>query len=510
MNAAGSASTTMGNDGAIHHGGARVLDEGPPSTTHATASRLATTSPTDVMGSTAMTHGPPSDTDVEAAASAACSRRPASMATGEAPPPRRAAPASNGRPAAAPRHSTRRRTGALGSIRPTSSWGTPPPAPGPAGSPPPWAGRAQGPPTRTTPPTGSPPPSRRRATAPPPRKAAGTHHRRLGRLAHPTRPTSARGAAPGRGLTSMFVVPERLRHPPRRLRPGAAPVPPPPRPVGPATPTPAPAPPPRRPSPRCAVTAGPGHQGPPGFGPAPRRQLRATRLRPRRERVGHHQGHRARNAAGSGSELTALQQRHRQQSPTTGTGPARRDSTAPPPAPVGWHRRRTPPPPRPPRRSTARSHPTRSRRRPPPAWANALAAPSSASATSTTCSWSRCAGSAPRASTSRSSVRKCPVPEHVLHLASPATQRSARAYGTRHLFRPTDPLPPPDPRPRTSSTMRRAPRGRLPTIGASCAGQLAPRHDEVSSSPASWRARLSAISASVSSPRSPASTWSSL
>ena len=36
------------------------------------------------------------------------------------------------------------------------------------------------------------------------------------------------------------------------------------------------------------------------------------------------------------------------------------------------------------------------------------------------------------------------------------------------------------------------------------------RHAPSASSPASWRARLSAMSASVSSVRSPASTWSSL
>ena len=121
---------------------------------------------------------------------------------------------------------------------------------------------------------------------------------------------------------------------------------------------------------------------------------------------------------------------------------------------------------------------------------------------------SRAAGSARARSTSRSRERKAQCPRTYCS-GSPARRRAARVRAVstsagsghavvagrgraEHLF---------DDEARFVSGAQR---------GGELRDQLAPGHGAPSSSPASWRARLSAIRASVSSVRSPARTWSSL
>ena len=142
----------------------------------------------------------------------------------------------------------------------------------------------------------------------------------------------------------------------------------------------------------------------------------------------------------------------------------------------------------------------------------------SASATPATCSDSG-RGIRTRGSTSRSSVRKGQCPKTYWR-GSPAARRAAMARAAATAASESGPVggpgcPRTSPSPSTSSTMKRASCG-APTTSASSATRaprVSPsrqRHPPPSSSPASCRARLSAIRASVSSVRSPASTWSSL
>ena len=142
---------------------------------------------------------------------------------------------------------------------------------------------------------------------------------------------------------------------------------------------------------------------------------------------------------------------------------------------------------------------------------------SSSRATSTTCSVSG-RGMSTRGSTSSSSERKAQWPSTYWR-GSPASRRSARAGRGRPHGRRVDRRRRPDrrrARRRRPSGPRSASRAGRP--GPSSRARLGPGRPRArpasprraSSSPASWRARLSAISASVSSSRSPASTWSSL
>ena len=283
--------------------------------------------------------------------------------------------------------------------------------------------------------------------------------------------------------------------------------------------------------PRCAVARRPGHQGPHAVRCAPPDRVRATP--PRSRRAGWPRPDRRRRAARrAGACNQSLSS-----SVTGGQATAARARTADRLAAataerVGdWRRRPTPRTRshgRAPRPARGRWPPTPYRRRPPPVPRRPARCRASRSATSTTCSVSG-RGMSTRGSTSRSRERNGQWPKTYCS-GSPATPAGSPWPGP--------PRPPPG---RAGRWAHRAGRGRAPdraprpprsaprgvhrapaassatsaprVTPAAASAEAAPpprRHQPASSCPPSWRPRLSAMRASVSSTRSPASTWSNL
>ena len=234
-----------------------------------------------------------------------------------------------------------------------------------------------------------------------------------------------------------------------------------------------------------------------------RRRRRADWRRPRRPRPATRDG--------SGSSQFPCTNVHGQDVTVAAAGAPAPGSPAPRPAPRRWRRwprggpRDGDRPVRWPGRGRWRPIPSRRR----PRWAPRWRAVRSRPARPRPPVRSPVGGSGHARSTRRSSERKAQCPRTYCSGSPRSPARRQGAGGRRR--RPVRPSgrAREGVEPSTSSTMKRA-SCRAPSEAASSADQLAPGHGAPSSSPASWRARLSAIRASVSSVRSPASTWSSL